>query len=853
MPPPRAAAVHASSAVSLAAVGSRGAAASAAAPPPATAVAVVRHLRRGDIPRAAAAFRRVPPADQRACPALHEALVLACAHVPDAHAAAAVLAAAPNPTLAAFSHCATAHLRERNPDAAVALLEGLAASGLPLDPRVIGTVERSVRKGSGGSDAAGGKGGRGGAPTPRRPRPAGSPQTPSLLARLSRLSRMQSSSPGLRAISLSAADFFEDDGGDVDAWISARNLAHAQSLRAAAEATAGGGVGGGAAPADVSPPSSTGRPAEAVWGERPCVRSRASRLRPPDVALRMAAGNIARVDALWSEALTDPGVFAEPAVLAAAVSAFLACGWRGAPRALDALSAWLDAHARDRNAPSLAALLSSPTRRAMLLTAATSALAASASTAPRQALAVCDAVAALPAPAFQASLPLSGAVFKVLRHSRLSLQATAARIDRVRERLVQLDERSFSTALSAILECAAPAPDKWAYAGVWVDKMRLAGVPLTHHTCNALAGQLRYLNNPEMTTSLLRDMARAGVMPTAYTYSLLFDSCVAPGRYAAGARRRALPSGSLLSMLEAIEKHMAVSGVAHSSASRFALARAFAHLGRAECAVRQFDAAAAEAAAGSAADAAAKVAGGRPWGPLQARREYNQMIFNSAHCRCTTPDGPAAAFDFYTRMRLSHVMPTAATLEYLLAACVRVGDNARALAYVSEFSDLQAQAESSLLLRSAGLESLYAVLAKAGNMAAWNVCEAVLSQGMAEARRRSQRPPVPYSAVVLAVLAFARRGERAVCEQLIAVSGVGDLADSRWELMLDGTSDFERVRAVRHGKRQSLRDEGAVDVMSPVHGDGAQETTDEAGEAATRPARPMAARGGLGLDPAFQP
>jgi hypothetical protein len=90
-------------------------------------IAVVSDLRRGDFARAVHGFRAVPQHSRS--PALYEALIVACAHVPDAEAGAAVMRAMPEPTLAAYAHVATAHCRELNHAAAVTLLEELPFSG----------------------------------------------------------------------------------------------------------------------------------------------------------------------------------------------------------------------------------------------------------------------------------------------------------------------------------------------------------------------------------------------------------------------------------------------------------------------------------------------------------------------------------------------------------------------------------------------------------------------------------------------------------------------------------------------------------------------------------------------------
>lgn len=805
-----------SSRLSLRNVGSKGVSAvagrSLSKPPSSSVVNVVRNLRRGDFPGGVCAFKLVSPAEQAACPALHEALVLACAHVPDAHAASAVLSAAPSPTLAAFSHCATAYIREQNPDAAVSVLEQMASTDLPLDPRIIDSVERVVRRSASfkaGVDPIVYSAGKATAEKnsrqrpPRRPR-APSSETSSLLLRLERLSALGTDEPGLATVSLDPTGFFDEDGGDVLEWISSRNNDHEISLSLSKTILAPERDTPSEAHSQNERSSRSAVPAYSINPDDPLglrvhasERARTGSLRKrsgtgissrlsPDAALRNASGSLSRLDSLWNKVAKSPELYAEPTNLAAAVSAYLKCGWKGSIRAVDVVHKWLGAHASEPSSVFLESLSASPTRRAMLLTAATSALSASASSAPRRALAVADTLAHLSIPEFRSSLPLSGAIFKVLRHSRLSLPDTLDRLDRVREHFVQLDEQSFSLGLSAILECSASPAERWSSAKKWLGRMRLAGVPLTHHTYSALASQLRFLNNPEITTSLLRDMASAGVKPTPRIYGTIFDSCIASGHYTASSRRRALPSSSMLSMLRAVEGHMALSGVCHSSSSRFALSCALAHLGEVEEAMREFT-----RGTFSAID--------EKWSPSRLCREYNRMIFNFAHCRCATPDGPAAAFLIYDLMREAVVVPTAKTLEYLLAACVRLGDHYRAINYVKELAERDNVGESPLLLERSGIESLLAVLEKCANLDAWHSCRTVLCASLSASSRKLEpgKLCVAPSAVELAVIAFARRGHRDVCEEIISLAGVGDLEESCWKLMLDGKGDFERVRRRR--------------------------------------------------------
>jgi hypothetical protein len=801
----------------------------------AASAAVLRDLRRGDLARAVYGFRAVPHSGRT--PALHEAMILACAHVPDAPAATAVLRSMPEPTLAAYAHVATAHCREHNHAAAVALLEELPAAGLPVDQRVLDGVARHVRN----------------VRLPPRVSPQHTSsffssnkrprQPPSerqlLLARLERLANAHADRDGLRSISLDTTGFFDDDSRNFAEWMASKNLGRQQSLnKIAASASAAAPEAGSArvlAANSISSMCAAGTfPSlnNVVLDEVVVNEGVARTVSSITAALRAASGNITSVDKAWRLVTEETAPCSDIGLLSTGVGAYLACGWRGNSRALDALTWWLDSHALDQ-AKVAATLNQSPTKLALLLTAATSALAASASSTPHRALETYETFISLPVPAFLSSLPLSGALFKILRHARLPLHLTVARIDDLREQHIQLDEQSFSLALAAILQSSAPAAEKWAYAKLWLGKMRAAGMPLTVHTYNAFAAQLRVLHNPEMASSLLGDMALDGVAPSASTYGLVFDSCVIPGPYTAHARRSALNTNVLLRMLRAIEDSMAVAAIPHSLASRLSLARAYAHLGETSIAFQQFEmyesmlsSTAGESGyaksglCGEDDDPSAKNGDQQRWGnavsPFRTQRVYNQMLFNLAHCRCLTPAGPAAAFRMYDRMREANVLPNAATLEALLAACVRVGNTHRALEYASEFADLQAQTGEPFVLRCTGIECLLTTLSNSATPQAWAACEPLLEPSFAEQRRvqvshrnplnaQQVRPIVSTSVVELAVLAFARNRNKSAADRIIALTG---FCPEEWEMALNGHGDFRRFRSARSARRDHKQREG---------------------------------------------
>lgn len=783
---------------------------------PTSVVNVVRHLRYGNIPDACAAFLRVPRNVQAAWPSLHEALVLSFAHIPDAHAAEAVVRDMPCPTVAAYSHLATAYCREHNTAAAVSLLESQPNVGLPVDPRVIETVSRYVRKQSRQrckSDAGDWKLRKANSGTDhhlKRPRICAS-EPPSLLLRLKDLARVHASTdPGLASVSVSSADFFEENiGGDEEEWVLARVREHERSLV----------LGGSVQNQFVGEPlnsrgkrlaPSTGQCSTGSSASRLCVSELLDgHVAPFDAVdeLRKARGSLSRIDDLWGTIRETPSLLADTTIVAAAVASFQGCGWRGRGRALDVVSTWLEVHSPfgpgpNENASSTGqTLLSSPTQRAMLLTAVTSALATSASTAPLKALRVCDAVLCIPGPTFRGSLPLISTMCKVLRHCHLPLEQTVARIRDMRRFIVQLDEQGFSIALSAILESKAPPAEKWSVANEWVAEMRFAGITLTLHSYNAFAEQLRFMNDPELATSLLRDIAQSGLTPTAYTYSLMFDSCVVSGRRNQTERRPTLPSDTLLRVLRIVEGHMSKAGVSHSQSSRFALAKAYAHLGCEEVAVCHFERVLENMDTSALATTGNSSSPATTESTFPVLRKFNQMIYSFAHSRCKSPGVPEAAFRIYDRMRGSDVSPDGNTLQNLLAACVRIGNNEQAIRYVTDISGSESKKSAMIFLGRSGIESVLAVLAKSGSVSVWATCEQLLSRSfdVLGAAHRS-RTTVSQGVVELAVLAYARHGHRAVCQKLCSMSGY-PLEESCWELLLSGQGDFQRARSARSGRR----------------------------------------------------
>jgi pentatricopeptide repeat protein len=775
---------------------------------------VVRKLRTGDFAGAIHLFSRLPPASRTS--AVHEALILACAHIPDAPAAHAVLKAMPQPSLAAYSHVVSAHCREHNPAAAIDLLEEMpSGTGLRLDRRMLEVISRHIRNNSSRSSAQSNR--------------ESNPHDAMIL--LKRLDRLALSCPGAAAddkraaVSLSTADFFENDGGDVKEWLALRSTS--SSGRSAngtnqTNSTVHGLSSIVRAEEVFSEPTSifNPSPSDAKLRDRGGILPRLltdaadSKKNAAEAALQNARGDLARVEMATNRISKDPVLFGDIATLSAAVSAYTSCGTVGVSRGLDLLTALLDGRLGNLDRV-ISELQLSPTKRSLLLTTCTSAVAASASIAPIQALEAYRALVALPVRGYKNSLPLSGAVLMALRHAQHPLSDTLALVSEIRENVIQFDEQSFSLALSAILNSTGSESERWTKARAWLLTMNTAGIPLTIYTYNTFAAQLRYFSNPELATSLLHEMTLAGVEPSARTYGLIFNSFVSRRAFRqewSGSRHS---TNLRVRALTAIGEHMASSGVAHSSFSRLSLARAYAHLGQVSSAFEHFDAFQ-EVSQESPVhigeespqivdklDANLSSASCHQASLSQAQNAYNQMLHGFAHSRCISADCPTAVFSMYERMKKARVPPDALTLEYLLSACVRVGQTLRAIEYTKEIALILSEDKDSLALRPQGIAHLFSVLANVSTPEAWVACEVVLERSLSTNNRfiwntAEGQDAITVGAIELAVLAFARKGYESICTRIIDLTGV---EPQQWQLSLNG-EDFRRVRAVQRGKRE---------------------------------------------------
>lgn len=471
-------------------------------------------------------------------------------------------------------------------------------------------------------------------------------------------------------------------------------------------------------------------------------------------ALRAAIPNLKRVDKKWRLAQSKEPMRSDVAVLSAAISTFIACGRDGAEKAITVLVSWIRANLYDEEAGrAKQTYTANPSTMALLLTTSTKAIAAASPYVPDVCLSAYDALTAMKLPLFDSSLPYTGAYFKLLQHAGLSLEETQQRIERAKRRHIQLDEQAFSMALGAILRCDEHLSLKLAAGKAWMDVMRSACIPLTIHTYNLFAGQLRYCNNPDMVTTLLSDMTQTGLVPTAVTYGLIFSACVIPGDYRSGSRKHALPVNHWQQELEMMEKRMHKSSVGHTRNSRLSLARAYAHLGIKSRALAEFD-----EYLRSSQKAEAETVVSR----MEVEDAYNQMIYNFAHCRECRPDGPQSAVHLFEQMEKNGFAPSGLILDSMLVAFVRMGDTQRAVECAKSFA-----VRGSMTLSHSGLTHLLQALAELHDAEAW---WSVRSLCVDNAHLFTV-PEVKQS-VQQFVMSFARKQQRDVCDDMMSIAGI---------------------------------------------------------------------------------
>lgn len=698
-----------------------------------TEVEIVRDFRQGNFERAIKRFCKRPP--HHRSNALYETLVLACAQVPDAVAAQAVLHAMPTPTASAAHQVITALCREHNIPAALDLLAKLPDWRIQLDERMVAVITRAVVRNS--TENRGGE-----------------------MKRLEELTARQS--VGISTFRpLSAADLFVENGGDCEQWLDDFNASRS------------------------------------VVQDTTQATRNMKKIISAEAALRAAKGDTIRVTNLWKSMQRNKDLSGEVGVMAAAVSAMVAAGDTGGIAALNLLMTWVkDYLYDDKTGKGRSSYSENPSAMALLITSVTTTLAVTARHAPRLALSAFDALWEMDLPKFRMSLPLAGAYFKVLQHAQLSLEETRSRIDVVREYHIQLDEQGFSMALGAILRCDERVVDKLAAGRAWIDVMKSAGIPLTVHTYNLFAGQLRYCNDPEMVSSLLSDMTNNGVVPTAVTYGLAFSACVIPGDYSSPSRKSAFPVPIWERVLAAVEEHMHVCGVSHTPNSQLSLARAYAHLGLTTKAAKEFEAYLGQVNC---------LERDNPVARNELEYAYSQMIFNLAHCRECSSNGPKMALFLCEQMRDASFPISDPVLNSVIVACTRMGRGKDAV----DFAAASVDQDSSSKLDISGLKHLL--------MAHTEVCE---PKDWFRTRPLALRALKEFASADISqlvkklVISFARNQHRDVCDDLMSIA---HLEISELDYILHGR-EFLRFRSRRSQQTTTSSDTSATKEPERVHG-----------------------------------
>ncbi|CAN8067656.1 unnamed protein product [Agarophyton chilense] len=486
----------------------------------------------------------------------------------------------------------------------------------------------------------------------------------------------------------------------------------------------------------------------------PPTRRYAIQIAEMEHTLRAAVPNINAVERQWILAQNEEPTRSDIAVLSAAITALGACGADGAVRSVHVLMNWIGSNlCEEHSGKPKYKYIANQSAMALLLTSTTKAIAAASSIVPDVCLSVYDTLAALNMSLFQSSLPLTGAYFKLLQHASLSLDETRQRIDRARRCHVQLDEQAFSMALGAILRCDARLNDKLAAGKAWMDVMRSACIPLTVHTYNLFAGQLRYCNDPLMVTTLLSDMREARIVPTAVTYGLIFSACVIPGDYRSTRRKHALPVTRWQQELKWMEKHMSEAGVNHTRYSRLSLARAFAHLGMKSRALEEFRAYLTGLKSSIDGHVASR---------MEVEDSFDQMIYNFANCRECMPDGPKTAIHIYEEMKKLQFLPSGHILDSLLAAYVRMGEPKGAIECAKSFVD-----HGSMTLSHTGIVHLLEAVAELQDSDAWWSVRDLCVDNRTFLTLPELRPSVQAF-----IISFARRQQREICNDMMSIANI---------------------------------------------------------------------------------
>lgn len=720
---------------------------------------IIQAFRRGDYDTAISSFAKRPA--RLRSPPLYEAAVIACAQIPDAAAAQAVLNVMKPPTQSAVTAVITAWCRERNVSAAADVLQTAANSGLQLDPSVVVYVSRVAHRF----------------------------KRLDVVSRLNNLKFSAGATQPCNTSSLNTSSFFvQDEDPEAETETSPQHTQSSPSTKR-----------------DTEPYSAI----SIFTRDTNLMRDAASAERQ----IQRAAPDADRVYNEWLSISEDDSLRREVGVLSAAVSTLASCpGQKGGPLAVNTLMTWVRAELYNPSTQRGAiGYTERPNVMALLLTSATSALAAAAPTEPRLALSAYDALNSLQLPGFSRSLPLTGAYLKVLQHAQLSLSVTQDRINQAWGQHIQFDEQAFSMALGALLKSRAPVAEKLEVARDWVSTaMRAAGIPLTVHTYNLLAGQVRYAGDARLVSDLLSDMRDADVQPTAVTYGLIFGVCIMRGEYTQRDRRKALPVQLWNRVLNGMRDHMTRAGVEHTAYSRLSLAMSYAHLGEAALAMEEFDSfihlttnkglpldteqagesdfavSHKEKANDSATDLRNENSSSDVQLDYRFGNAFYHVMYHLAHARECSSDCTDAILLLCEKMRAHGMTPRAPALDALSVACVRAGQMTDIAQLVGDWAPSTSSGRDGTVnntnmsakgMSITGMKHLLKAIGYLPDAQAWyetGLREIMLSQNSDLLSSNELT-----SALRAVVLQFARVGHRDVCEDIVNTTGVSipDLKD----------------------------------------------------------------------------
>lgn len=675
----------------------------------------------------------------------HDAIARACAEIPDARAAHAVLSACEHPSEALVTQVVSAQCREHGVDACNPLLATLAQRKIKPSTHMLRRIERMHRR--------------------RNQFSLSKDRRSTALTTLYNADTAQG--PGAEEIQTHGRIYKQCD-----------SEAHQHSAHGT---DSGQDLGPATSSTNAAAPASEAGDVRDVQ----CLTA--------DLGTRETSEGASTEDSLVA---TDARPRMDASVLLSTVEALLLEGRKGLDDAINLMQKWLDDASADL-ANASASLTQSRSTTARFVTLCSTLISEMAVDRSLDSVALYDSVSSLDIDMARSSIHLTGAYMKALRHAFLPTSQVLSRIRSTRTHMVQFDEQCFSLALSAILRSTGDHDIRWDAARQWRGVMRQAGIPWSEHSYRFLAAQIRYTGCPQSAASLLLSMDRSQTVPSATTYALLIESCILRPHQRYSIMNAGLSTNDVVKILAAIEEHMVRSNVKHTGWSELALASAYAHVGVVQKAVALYRKA--EESARAAHDSDSASSNGRPnrrqrchSTPLGESRTLwaSRIIHHLAHARGEDNAAPLAALSLYERAKSSGYIPNGRTLESLLAACSRLGKRGQSIRLIEEIIDSAQNTSTELTLSTRGVEQIMIVLAAAPSGQAWDRTKGLLQRNIERLAALDERT-VSDATVGILVTAFARAQESAVCEEIVAITGIDP---PYWRMSLRG-EDFRRCRA----------------------------------------------------------